>query len=129
MITEIDTENIIYRDAALFGIKRYRTPNLDRGDVTEERLTVTAKKQSKERYWIKNFVELNLCVPDVDNQQNILRLNELERMAVAQMQATGLYDGTRYTYEVDSTEKFQNRDLKISYLNVRILFSILNIKQ
>lgn len=129
MITEIDTGNIIYKDAAVFGVTRYRKDVMERVAIKAERAVVITKPQTSDKIWLKNYVELNLCVPDVKGNINLTRLNELERQAKAEMSGAGTYDGTTYVYDVDSTELKHDSEFKMAYINVRILFRAINTKQ
>lgn len=74
---------------------------------------------------------MNICIPYLDRKGTapLTRLNALERLAVKELHATSTYDGTSYTYEVDTTRIEENRDLKCFYVNVRILFQVLNVKE
>ena len=42
--------------------------------LSSERVIIRAKSQSSETYWKKGFVEVNLCVPDVNSDANLIRL-------------------------------------------------------
>lgn len=73
---------------------------------------------------------MNLCVPDLsENEANTIRLNELERQAMKMFDdIVSSYDGTTYRYSIESIGTEADTALKCHYVNVRILFNVLNIK-
>lgn len=127
MITTTDVFNILTRDCKKFGVKVFQKGNLPNGEVKEERITIHAKRQTIETYWNKGFVEVNFCVPDVNKEADLVRLNELERLAVSSLEQVGEYDGTHYRYSVHSSSTEQDISFKCHFVNVRILFEVLNI--
>lgn len=134
MIATTDIANIIYRDCKIFGIEDlYQKGNIPEGEIKSERIIVRAKNQSEGIYWDKGFVEVNLCVPDIDGMANLVRLNELERETkrLFKEAKTGVFDGTRYRYS-NAEDNYigieEDAGLKCHYINVRILFRVLNVK-
>lgn len=130
MIVTTDIGNILYRDCKAFGIEVYQKGNIPSGEVTTERVIIRTKSQSPETYWKKGFVEVNLCVPDVNpDTANLIRLGELEKQANSVLNdVVSTYDGTRYRYSIDSIGTEADTALKCHYVNVRILFETLNVK-
>nr|DAS27106.1 MAG TPA: hypothetical protein [Caudoviricetes sp.] len=131
MIVTTDIGNILYRDCKIFGIKEiYQKGNIPDGEITTERIIIRTKNQSPDTYWKKGFVEVNLCVPDVDiSSADLIRLGELERQAIKHLgDVVGSYDGSTYHYSIDSTGVEADTSLKCHYVNVRILFEVLNVK-
>lgn len=130
MIVTTDIGNILYRDCKAFGIEVYQEGNILDGEVTTERIIIRTKSQSPSKYWKKGFVEVNLCVPDIEpDTANLLRLAELERQAMSILDdVVSSYDGTRYRYSIDSIGTEADTALKCHYVNVRILFETLNVK-
>lgn len=129
MIATTDIGNILYRDCKAFGIDVYQKGNIPDGEVTTERVIIRTKSQTPSKYWKKGFVEVNLCVPDVNvDTANLIRLAELEREAMKILDdVVGSYDGTTYRYSIDSIGTEADTALKCHYVNVRILFEVLNI--
>lgn len=130
MIVTTDIGNILYRDCKAFGIEVYQKGNIPDGGVTTERIIIRTKSQSPSKYWKKGFVEVNLCVPDIEpDMANLIRLSELERQAMSILDdVVSSYDGTRYRYSIDSIGTEADTALKCHYVNVRILFETLNVK-
>lgn len=130
MIVSSDIANIIYRDCKAFGIDI--VPDGERlvGELSNERIIIHAKKQEPCAYWKKGFVEVNLCVPySSENSANSTRLGELERQAQTLLDdVVSSYDGTSYRYGISSIGRELDTDLKCHYVNVRILFEVLNVK-
>nr|DAE18021.1 MAG TPA: hypothetical protein [Siphoviridae sp. ctr8v12] len=130
MIVTTDIANILYRDCKAFGIEVYQSGNIPDEDkeLSSERVIIRTKTQSPETYWKKGFVEVNLCVPDLGGKANLIRLQELERKVQEVLDdVVGEYDGSSYYYSIDSIGTEADTALKCHYVNVRILFQVLNV--
>ena len=131
MIVTTDIANILYRDCKVFGIEVYQAGNIpdEHKELSSERVIIRTKSQSPEAIWKKGFVEVNLCVPDMDGDANLIRLQELERKAQEVLdEVVGEYDGSNYYYLIDSIGTEADTELRCHYVNVRILFQVLNVK-
>lgn len=130
MIVTTDIANILYRDCQPFGISIVPHGKKLTGELESERIVIHAKSQQTGTYWKKSFVELNLCVPDLnEGEANTIRLNELEKQAQGLFDGmTGRYDDTTYHYSIESIGTEEDTSLKCHYVNVRILFEVLNVK-
>ena len=131
MIVTTDIANILYKDCKAFGIEVYQAGNIpdEHKELSSERVIIRTKSQSPETYWKKGFVEVNLCVPDMDGDANLIRLQELEREAQETLdEVVGEYDGSNYYYLIDSIGIEADTDLRCHYVNVRLLFQVLNVK-
>ena len=73
---------------------------------------------------------MNLCIPDLsESEANTIRLNELERKAGKLLDdVVSTYDSTTYRYSIESIGTEVDTALKCHYVNVRILFEVLNVK-
>ena len=131
MIVTTDIANILYRDCKAFGIEVYQSGNIPDEDkeLSSERVIIRTKTQSPETYWKKGFVEVNLCVPDLGGKANLIRLQELERKVQEVLDdVVGEYDGSSYYYSIDSIGTEADTALKCHYVNVSVLFEVLNVK-
>lgn len=130
MIVTTDIANILYRDCQPFGISIVPHGKKLTGELKSERIVIHTKKQQPETYWKKSFAEVNLCVPDLnEGEANTIRLNELEKQAQGLFDGmTGRYDDTTYHYSIESIGTEEDTSLKCHYVNVRILFEVLNVK-
>ena len=131
MIVTTDIANILYKDCKAFGIEVYQAGNItdEHKKLSSERVIIRTKSQSPETYWKKGFVEVNLCVPDMDGDANLIRLQELERKAQEVLdEVVGEYDGSNYYYLIDSIGIEADTELRCHYVNVRLLFQVLNVK-
>ena len=131
MIVTTDIANILYKDCKAFGIEVYQAGNTpdEHKELSSERVIIRTKSQSPETYWKKGFVEVNLCVPDIDGDANLIRLQELERKAQEALdEVVGEYDGSNYYYLIDSIGIEADTELRCHYVNVRLLFQVLNVK-
>lgn len=130
MIVTTDIANILYRDCQSFGIAIVPLGKKLTGPMKSERIVIHAKQQQPGTYWKKSFAEVNLCVPDLkEGEADTIRLNELEKQAKGLFDGiTGRYDGTTYHYSIESIGTEEDTALKCHYVNVRILFEVLNVK-
>lgn len=130
MIVTTDIGNILYRDCKAFGIDIVPAGETLVGELKSERIVIHTKQQQPDTYWKKSFAEINLCVPDLnENEANTIRLNELERKAMKHFDdVVSSYDGTTYNYSIESIGTEADIALKCHYVNVRILFEVLNVK-
>lgn len=131
MIVTTDIANILYKDCKAFGMEVYQSGNIPDEDkeLSSERVIIIAKSQSPEAIWKKGFVEVNLCVPDMDGKANLIRLQEIERKAQEVLDdVVGEYDGSSYYYQIDQIGMEADTALKCHYVNVRLLFQVLNVK-
>lgn len=132
MIATTDIQTILYKDVQKLGIKKvYKNGVIPEGDVKSERVAIIVNSVEPGTYWKAGFVHVNICVPYLDRKGTayLTRLNVLERLASKVLHSTSTYDGTAYTYDVDTTRIEEDRDLKCFYVNVRILFQVLNVKE
>lgn len=128
MITQGDIYQILYLDCEVFGLDRYSDKNVPDGRVTSERIVIIPKRSSADTYWEKCYVEVNFCVPDKRGKADEVRLCELERFAVECLKrSVGVWDDTRYRYAKDSSGIEADVELGCHYVNVRLLFEILNV--
>lgn len=131
MIVTTDIASILYKDCKAFGIEVYQSGNIPDEDkeLSSERVIIIAKSQSPEAIWKKGFVEVNLCVPDMEGKANLIRLQELERKAQGVLDdVVGEFDGSSYYYSIDQIGTEADTALKCHYVNVRLLFQVLNVK-
>lgn len=128
MIATTDIADILFRDCKNFGIQTVPFGKTLTGELTDERLTIHVKGQTPETYWEKCFCDVNLCVPDLSpTEANYPRLKALERTAKEKFRnVTDTFDGTRYLYEVDTITIEADTALKCHFVNVRLLFNVLN---
>ena len=128
MIVQSDIADILYVDCVQFGIDVYRKGNIPSGEIKKERIVVIPKPSSSETYWKKSFVEINFCVPNLKNgKANLIRLAELERWGNRVLNKSSVLDGTRYRYSVSTSSIEEDEDLKCHYVNIRVLFEVLNV--
>lgn len=129
MITTSDIADILYGVCASFGMPIHRKGAIPDGVIDSERVVIIPKDQSSQTYWKKCFVEVNLCVPDLaDGVANLVRLQELERQAEALLDGVaGEYDTEAYLFRIESLSGVNRDDsMKCHYVNVRLLFEVLN---
>lgn len=128
MITTTDIANILYRDCQKFKISVIPFGM----DITKKLkspcVKIHSKRQQTEMYWNKSFVEVNLCIPDFsESEADTVRLNELEQKAWTILDdVTDSLKGVHYHYGIHSTAIEEDKALGCHYVNVRLLFEVLN---
>ena len=133
MIVTGDIYKILFdRVKNAFGIKDvYDGWTPIKSHLKEEAIViVTSTPIEPDTYWEKAFAHVNICVPDYLGEVNKQRLTALERMAQDWIGKgfTGVYDGTRYRVGKDSLGTERDDALKCSYVNLVLLFEILNVR-
>ena len=128
MIVTKDIEQILVQDLSrIMDVSQIFTgDDYPEGEITEERIVIRAKNLTPHTYFKKCFVEVNWCVPDIGNAPDSIRLQKVERQMVEYLSSIGEYDESTYRYEVNSHQSLKG-DLKYHYINVRLLFEILNV--
>ena len=131
MIVTGDIYKILFdRVKDTFGIKAvYDSWNPIKSHLKEEAIViVTSTPIEPDTRWEKAFAHVNICVPDYLGEVNRQRLTELERIACGWIGKgfTGVYDGTRYRVGKDSLGIERDDALKCSYVNLVLLFEIIN---
>ena len=131
MIVTGDIYKILFdRVKNAFGIKAvYDDWTPIKSHLKEEAIViVTSTSIEPDTYWEKSFAHVNICVPDYLGEVNKQRLTELERMAQEWIGKgfTDVYDGTRYRVGKDSLGIERDDALKCSYVNLVLLFEIIN---
>lgn len=132
MITTTDIANIMYKDCQRLGIHVVPDGEVLTGELHDERVVIHSKSQQPEKYFRKSFCEVNICIPDLyKGQADSARLNEAERQALQLFD--NVYgesdDGTPYRYSVNNIGIEADDTLKCHYVNVRLLFEVLNIRE
>lgn len=127
MITTTDVANILVMDCKKYGIEVYQKGNIPTGELKKDRITIHAKASTTGQYWNKGFVEVNLSTPDKQGKANLVRLNELEKLAINTMYSVGEFNGSCYRYSIYSHGMEEDASMKCHYINVRLLFEVLNI--
>lgn len=132
MIVTGDIYKIIYGKLQDFGINAIHDGwNNIKSELSEEAIViVTSTPIEPDTYWEKAYVHVNICVPDCLGETNTVRLNELERAAAGWIKGgmTGVYDGSTYSISIDSLGKERDDALQCSYVNLVLLFEILNVE-
>lgn len=132
MIVTSDIYKILFDKVKDFGIKAvYDGWNPIKSELKEEAIViVTSTPVEPDTYWEKAFVHVNICSPDIRKQTNTIRLNELERFANKWIgnNPVGEFDGSKYRISKSSLGIEKDEALKCSYVNIKLLFEILNVK-
>lgn len=121
-----DVANILYRDCLRFGIDVFQSGQVPQG--LREQIVVNVNIQQKDIYFKACFANINFIVPDLEKDTaNLIRLEEMEKMG-ATLEGNGWHNDCYYRYEPDSVELIKDENLDAHFINVRVLFEILNIR-
>lgn len=126
MITEGDTANIVYGLCKQLGLPVLQGGNA--GSFSEgERVVVHAHRQERERQYLKNFLEVNIIVPDEAGEARTKALKEYERRVQDMFyeDIVGVYGGHGYVIELKSLGIEEEASLKSHFVNCKLLFSTL----
>lgn len=132
MIVTTDIYKIIFDRVKDFGIKAvYDGWNPIKSHLKEEVIViVTSTPIEPDTYWERAYAHVNICVPDYLGDTNTQRLNELERLACLWVDdgIAGVYDGSTYRITKDGLGIERDDALECSYVNLVLLFEILNVR-
>ena len=135
MIVTGDIYEILFdrvKDAFGIGTESiYDSWNPIKSRLKEEAIViVTSTPIEPDTYWERAYAHVNICVPDYLGKTNTRRLNEVERMANRWIweDIVGEYDSSSYRISKDSLGIEEDDALKCSYVNLVLLFEILNVK-
>lgn len=128
MIGIKDIERILIGEAQTLIVPSsvFSAEDMPDGVITEERIVIICKERTMETIFDKCFVEVNWCVPNLGDAPDSERLREVERIMLGAFDSVGEYDGTHYKYGIFS-EGVVPSELKCHYVNLRLLFEILNV--
>ena len=104
MIVTTDIGNILYRDCKAFGIDIVPDGETLTGELKSERIVIHTKKQQPGKYWKKSFAEVKI------------------------LRSIGSYNGSFYRYSIYNIGTEADTALKCHYVNVSVLFEVLNVK-
>lgn len=126
MITEGDTANIVYGLCKQLGLPVLQGGNAGRFSEGE-RVVVHAHRQERERKYLKNFLEVNIIVPDEAGEARTKALKEYERRVQDMFyeDIVGVYGGHGYVIELKSLGIEEEASLKSHFINCKLLFSTL----
>lgn len=126
MITEGDTANIVYGLCKQLGLPVLQGGNAG-GFSDGERVVVHAHRQERERQYLKNFLEVNIIVPDEAGEARTKALKEYERRVQDMFyeDIVGVYGGHGYVIELKSLGIEEEASLKSHFVNCKLLFSTL----
>lgn len=126
MITTGDIKSILSEDLKKYGFKTYLQDTFPDGEITDERIIIRCGELSPGTYWESSYAHLNICVPDLYGMADTKRLTEIERM-FKRMKKTFRFDGSVCRYMEDGTSQEKDEALKCHFVNVRLLFEMLNV--
>lgn len=127
MIGLTDALNLLSRDLREFGYKVYKS--YDKPQGLEECIVINADSLQSSTYFKKGFINVNCITPNfkTNDATNYPKLNEFEKIS-QKLDRVGVYKDITYKYDVDGVAIFRE-DNGSSFLNIRILFEILNTKK
>ena len=131
MIVTTDIANILYKDCKAFGMEVYQSGNIpdENKELSSERVTIIAKWKSPEAIWRKGFGKENLGVQNRNGKANQIRWRGLEGKGREVLtDGVGRLEGSGNYNWMDKIGTEADTALKCHYVNVRLLFQVLNVK-
>lgn len=128
MITTEDMALIVSGHLRDFGMPVFVKGHIPFSDIPSEgRITITPKEDSEGRIFDKCFVEVNIILPDI-NQEADIRLDELERRAYAIFKDgyADEYGDQHYALSYSRRSRERDEQLKAHYVHLQLLFETLN---
>lgn len=128
MIVTGDIESLLYAKFKELGFKQFRKNAIKEGIVKDERVIISCGSLNSGKYWNQAFVNVNICVPDINGMANTKRLTEIERIFITKSKPySGVFDETTYRCSIYSIGQEEDIELKCHYVNVRLIFEVLNV--
>lgn len=127
MITSGESANIVYGIVSEgLGLLVSQAGN-DKSHSNVPHVVVHPHKQERGKQYMKNFVEANVVIPDIDGeaQSGLLKSYEKEVQNLFYGDVVGEQNGTAYVIELKSLGIEQDSALNSHYVNCKILFSVL----
>jgi len=143
MISTYDIQKILYTDCkgidfnsifanSAYGGKSipvYHGFNTPKGAVTTPRVTLHIKEGVGGTYWNKRYVEVNLSIPDLEEDiadMHLLGKAENKILSHFKKPRAGEIDGGSYEYSLESNSQEQDSQLRCHFVHIRLQFQILN---
>lgn len=94
-----------------------------------ESIVIHVKESQRGDIFYRGFVEVNAVVPDENERQNHLRLQEVENILrdAFKYDTVGRFGEDVYRYGLYSIQILAEKEAKYHYVNARLLFETLNI--
>lgn len=131
MITQTDAETIIFKavKSEFPDVCIERCGNITNGKITKPKIVIIGKPIEIGKYFEKCFIEVNYLYPDINEKVDIRTLNEIERqmLALFKNMKSSIFDNTCYRYSRQSNGKYKDSEIKCHYVNVKVLFEIINV--
>lgn len=138
MITQKAIAHIIFDDVQFLGMEtyiKYHTPDeLEEHETRIEddgRIVIRPKFVANDKTYFNDCtVEVNIALPDIEGETNP-NLDDLCRQAVEELNndKCGNRDGEFYRYHVQRFSTEDEPNLNCHYVNITILFEILNVRR
>lgn len=128
-MTTSEIGDIVYAHCKRLSVADVRRGwNVGRGEAASERVCVTVKPATLSGRWCRAFVEVNVCVPDIQGEADLVRLADLEREYSAAFGLnTGVHRGARYRFRREGAGLMDDAAMRLHYVNIRVLFEFINV--
>ena len=132
MIVTSDIYKILFDKVKEFGIRDvYNGWNPIKHKLKDKAVVIaTSTPIEPDTYWERAYTHVNICVPDYLGNINTKELNDMERLANLWIYVgiVGEYNGSSYRIRKDALGIERDDALKCSYVNLVLLFEILNVR-
>lgn len=106
----------------VYGIPLYLTESLPYDEITQERIVIIIGRTTTGTYWETTNVKINWCVPDIDDEADGRRIEEVEGFLKDHERGYGQNDGKAWRYRKISSETLMDASLRCHFVNLSLTF-------
>lgn len=125
-MTRSDIEKLFYDALRGHGVKIYLSDNLPYTEIDEERIVIIVGRTVPATYWKNTTVKVNWCVPDIDNEADKVRIEQIEERLASIDKDNGETDGRAWRYRRTSSDTLSDRNMRCHYVNITFNLQTLN---
>lgn len=131
-ITTADIRRIMYGILSSWGLPIHYKEDLPMGEITDERIIIVTSGEGYGKIWTTCIVTISICVPDpTPNDANLTKLDVYEKQSIKMFKdgMVGDYKGDNYVISLQKNGIEEDRQMKCHYVNLKLSFEVLNVKQ
>lgn len=131
-ITTADIRRIMYGILSQWGLPIHYKEDLPMGEITDERIIIVTSGEGYGKIWTTCIVTISICVPDpTPNVANLTKLDVYEKQSIKMFKdgMVGDYKGDNYVISLQKNGIEEDRQMKCHYVNLKLSFEVLNVKQ
>jgi len=111
-----------------YGVPVYLSESLPFDEITQERIVIIIGRTMPGKYWESTSIRINWCVPDINDEADGIRIEEIEKVLKDHERGYGNDDGKAWRYNKSSSETLLDASLRCHFVNISLTFQQQNIK-